>query len=396
MRRGALVAALLAIPSWAQADAVAVEMVVEGRHAERIAGAVREGLADAGADVVSSDGAARIEGRVTRVRRRWRAQLELRSASGEALASATRAARQVNVLARSVKEWAEELGPQLAQAAPAEPEPEPEIEPEPQPERVAPAPSARPVAPPPEPDETEAPRLRAPFVMRAGFAVVNRSFTYSDDIFGALAPYELPVAPVVTLGVEWFPGGHWDLGLLSGLSVHAEGEVGLGLETVAGNGTAHATELWALGAGVRYRLRIDEVELMVDGGYRGYAFAIHEGNDGEPRPDVPNVEIHALRVGGGVRWDIGSGLFFSGGGAYLAPLAAGEIASEDWFPRASVGGVEADAAFGIAIDDIELRAVFAMRRFFYAMNPEPGDARVAGGAVDQSLSGALELSYAPR
>ena len=33
-------------------------------------------------------------------------------------------------------------------------------------------------------------------------------------------------------------------------------------------------------------------------------------------------------------------------------------------------------------------------RYFFSMNSEPGDARVAGGAVDQYLSIAAGLSYA--
>lgn len=400
MKRAAWVlAALLALPSFAQADAAAVEVVVEGRHASRIREALREGLSEAGAEVVPSDGALSVEARVRRARGRWQLRLELRTAVGETLASATRSARPIRVLAERARRWAESLGEhfeRFARAPAVEAEPEPEAPP-----RAAPSEPRRdralssPAAPAPtRADDT--PRLPAPFVLRAGVSILNRSFTYNDDIFGVLAPYSLPIAPMVSFGVEWFPGGHTDLGLLGGLSVHAEGELGLGLETVAGNGTVHATELWALGAGLRYRLRVDEVEFSVDAGYRGYAFAMHDGEDGEPRPDVPNVEIHAIRAGGGLRWDIGSGLFFAGRGAYLAPLTLGEIGSEEFFPRASAGGIEFDAAFGIAIDDIELRAVFAMRRFFYSMNPEPGDARVAGGAVDQSLSGGLELSYAPR
>jgi hypothetical protein len=51
---------------------------------------------------------------------------------------------------------------------------------------------------------------------------------------------------------------------------------------------------------------------------------------------------------------------------------------------------------GVRIDDVELRGLFAFRRFFYDMGSVPGDPRVAGGAVDQYLSGVLEATWAPR
>ncbi|HEY8429802.1 MAG TPA: hypothetical protein VIL20_15565, partial [Sandaracinaceae bacterium] len=124
-------------------------------------------------------------------------------------------------------------------------------------------------------------------------------------------------------------------------------------------------------------------------------FTIHQAGETQPPPDVPNLEIHAFRAGGGLRWDVGAGLFFFGSGAYLAPLALGEIASEAWFPRATAGGVEAELGLGVRVDDVELRGFFAMRRFFYDMRSEPGDDRVAGGAVDEYLSGVLELTWRP-
>jgi len=380
-------ALLFSLPHAARADAVAID--IAGRHGERIAGALRDAVGDA------LPPGSRVEGRVDRAGRRWRARIEARSADGLAIARGTLTARSVVALARHVAVWAdEELATPHAAAPAALPEPVPAPVAAPAPRRAAPRRAAR-AAPRAEP-EPAAPRLPAPLAMRVGLAVVNRSFTYNDDVFGTLAPYELPAAPVVSAGLEWFPGGHADLGLLSGLSVHAEGELGLGIETVAANGSVHPTELWTLGAGIRYRLRFDEVELSVDAGYFGYGFAIRDASQDEPRPAVPGVELHAVRAGAGIRWDIGSGLFFTGSGAYLAPLAVGEIGSEAWFPRLTVGGVEADLGFGIAIDDIAIGARIAMRRFFYAMNPELGDPRVAGGAVDQSFSGALELTYSPR
>lgn len=392
MRHGALILAgwmlLLAAP--AQADEMAVGEL-EGRHGAALRNAIVRALEDAGVTVVTGRSVPRVEGSVQGARRGWRAELRVEDADGRELAREVLRARRPRALSRQARRWIEaEVAPLAVSPTVPEPSPPPEQQPV-----LPPAPDDAP-AEVREPETAAAPqRLPLPLVFRVGVAVTNRSFAYNDDVFGTLQPYELAAAPVLALGVEWFPGGHVDLGVLSGLSVRAEGEVVLGVETVGSNGSVHPTEMWALGGGLRYALSIDDVQLFVDGGYRAFVFSIHDASELEPRPAVPNVELHAIRAGGGFRWDIGSGLFFTGQAAYLAPLAVGEVTSAEWFPRATVGGFEADIGLGVRVDEIELRAFFAMRRFFYAMNPEPGDARVAGGAIDQSLSGVLELVWRP-
>jgi hypothetical protein len=194
--------------------------------------------------------------------------------------------------------------------------------------------------------------------------------------------------------LEWSPGGHADLGLLGGLSVIAAAEAALFVESASGN-ASYATDLYSVLLGLRYRLRVDDVELRADGGYRALVFTVHPGAAGD-RPDLPNLEIHAARAGAALRWDIGLGLFFTSQLAYLAPISLGEIQSDAWFPRAIAGGIEGDLGMGLRIDDVELRGLFAFRRFFYDMGSVPGDARVAGGAVDQYLSGVLEATWTPR
>lgn len=342
-----------------------------------------------GLTVVSDGADAVVEGRVARVGRRWRAELRLVSSDGRELATEIVRARRVGALTRVARRWARSSLVELASLAPTEPAPEPDAV------LAPPRAASRPRAAAPSAREPARPRLPRPLSVWVGFGVVNRSFTYNDDIFGALVPYHLPAAPVVSGGVEWFPGAHVDLGVLGGLSVRAEGESVVALESVGADGAIFGTDLWSIGVGLRYRLRIDDVELHADGGYRAVAFTIHEPGETQRPPDLPNIEVHAIRAGGGMRWNVGSALFFAASAAYLAPLAAGEITSEGWFPRASVGGVEGSAGLGVRIDDVELRGFFGLRRFFYDMRSEPGDERVAGGAVDEYMSGVLELAWTP-
>jgi hypothetical protein len=61
-----------------------------------------------------------------------------------------------------------------------------------------------------------------------------------------------------------------------------------------------------------------------------------------------------------------------------------------------VGGI--DAALGAALPlgsgGFELQGLLRYFRYFYAMNPEPGDALVAGGALDQFFTFQVGAAYA--
>lgn len=395
MRALAALAAVAAL-GWAAAASAQASVVVAdftGPRASLVRREVVAALERAPAARLADAPGARVEGQVERAGRLWRARVRVLSGDGRELGAERFAARRPTALTRSVRRWARgALVDLVASEEPSAPSSARAVAPP----RPAASPRPRPAeAPPGREASPEGPRSPAPLSVWVGFSVVNRSFTYHDDIFGALVPYHLPAAPVAHLGAEWFPGGHVDLGPLAGLSVRAEGELAVGLESVGAGGATFGTDLWSLGIGLRYRLRVDDVELRADGGYRAQVFRIHPPGETQRPPDLPDIEIHAIRVGGGLRWDWGSGVFMFGHAAYLAPLAVGEIASEAWFPRASAGGVEGDVGMGLRVDDVELRGLFAIRRFFYDMRSEPGDARVAGGAVDQYMSGQLELVWTP-
>jgi hypothetical protein len=78
-------------------------------------------------------------------------------------------------------------------------------------------------------------------------------------------------------------------------------------------------------------------------------------------------------------------------------LEAGPLTEPGRFTHATVRGLEAEAGLGWAlIDVLELRVSGGVRRFGFDMNSQPGDAWVAGGAIDQSFWGGLGLVYRPR
>lgn len=400
--------ASLAVPAGARADAVAMGDF-SGRHGDAVRQRVVDALGEAGIDVVDDPGgpSGTVEGRVRQRGRRWRAVLRLRDADGAEVLTERFAARSASGLAARIRRWVEgdlaeairELGP----AAPAAASPPPDPYAEEDDEADAPAPSVDDAVEDgraggdegPEPETPGDGAPVPPFAATLGFSAIHRSFTYHDDIFGQLAPYEFPLAPLATLELEYFPAAHVDEpGALRGFSITAAGEYAIAVSTVE-NDVDYPTDWWGLTVGVRYRYRVDDVVLRVDGGYQAFVFTVHDANELQPRPPLPNLELHILRAGAGMRIDVGLGLFFEGYGAYLQPVATGEIGSEEWFPRLFAGGAEAEAALGLEVDDVTFRALFTMRRFFYAMNSEPGDTRVAGGAVDQSLAGTFRFTYRP-
>jgi hypothetical protein len=105
--RAWIVAVLLAwAPCLAHGDSA---IAISGRHGERIGVALEAAVGDA------LPPGSRVDGRVDRVGRRWRARIRARSADGMELASATLSSPSVAALARRVGDWAEEeLATQLA------------------------------------------------------------------------------------------------------------------------------------------------------------------------------------------------------------------------------------------------------------------------------------------
>ncbi|KAB2899572.1 MAG: hypothetical protein F9K40_10150 [Kofleriaceae bacterium] len=86
-------------------------------------------------------------------------------------------------------------------------------------------------------------------------------------------------------------------------------------------------------------------------------------------------------------------LLVRGGWRHL--LGVGEL--EDWFPRQTGNGL--DASVGAAIGLTRWLGAYAraeVRHYFFAMNPEPGDENIAGGAVDTFLGGSIGLAVSIR
>jgi outer membrane biosynthesis protein TonB len=378
---------------------------------------------------------------------KWAASIRVSSASGTLVKTWKVKAKEIKKLSAGIQKklW-KALGPSIAKAASmggpaiaAAEEPEPEPEKAPEPEKVAepektPEPEKEPPPPPvakvdkvdkaektekaekPKPKEerralidsgskreepkpalareSTGPHTRSttPLSATLAFDFFTRTLRYNDDLFGALRPYTLSGAPAPRLDVVWYPGAHVTTGIAAHLGVALSAEYALALKSKDSMNREFPTSSIELEGALRGRLPLGEHEVAIFAGAGTHTFRIQDA--GGVDPDIPEVSYTFLQAGLEARFAIFDPLNLTLRGAYRPVLSAGEIESEGWFSRASAGAVDLGLAVAWELlPSLDLIAGAQMRRYFYSMNPEPGDPRVAGGAVDQYFSGTLAIGW---
>ena len=214
-----------------------------------------------------------------------------------------------------------------------------------------------------------------------------RRLRWNDDLDQVLRRYDL-AANAVGLGVVGRP-----LKKTPDAFVAVGGELAVGVNgSRTMDGTAYATSSseWSLALG--YGVHIAGAEIAASAAYGEHRFAIDdEGMTGGEL--VPDVTYRWARGGldGRVplnpRWT----LMLRGGWRHL--LGTGELADAGWFPRSSGNGLDGSAGAQLRLTRwLGAYARADVRHYFFAMNPEPGDDVIAGGAVDTYLGGAIGLA----
>ena len=228
-----------------------------------------------------------------------------------------------------------------------------------------------------------------------GAKLFGRRFFYKDDIFKALSKYTLPVGPALQLEADWYPGAHFTTGVAANIGLSVGFNYALGISSVANDGTRYGTSALRLRAGLIGRLTFGRIQLLPQVGYVMQTYSIASGANGAAKPNIPDVSYSILRAGLGTRISLIGPLGVTAGFNYQAPLSTGEISSTAYFPRLKAGGL--DGNFGVAIgplfNRVEVRLGVEYIRYWYSMNPEPGDASVAGGALDDSFGGSLMVAF---
>jgi hypothetical protein len=341
--------------------------------------------------------------------RRWRARVRLvDSQTGETRAEASYIARTPPRLLTKVRRGVmDELGDAIAQLSPLEVETADEEEPEPEAATESDEGSAAATAGATAGGETSAGEtVRAtasPVDVSAGLQLYSRSFEYNDDLFGALRPYALNLGPELGARLRWYPGAHFTDGVAAHIGVEVQGARSFAISSASqGNDSSFPTHSRRYGAGLRGRIPLGDHQLAVAAGWHRHVFRIDASSPAGPlggetnQPGVPSVDYRFIRLGADARFALGAGVTTFFGAAFRVMTGLGELATDAWFPRADGRGMDAHAGFGYElVDSLEVRLAFEMSRYWFTMNPEPGDTNVAGGAVDQYLGGSLNLAWRP-
>jgi hypothetical protein len=224
----------------------------------------------------------------------------------------------------------------------------------------------------------------SPLEIIGGIRAFSRNFRYTDDLFDALRSYKLGAAPAFFIQGRWYPAAHFSGGIPAHIGLTGGYEQGVFLKSQVSGGEELTTKMSEWYAGLRYRVPFEKHELGVQGTYGKHSFKVE---DDPAAPLVPDVDYSYLRFGldGRVRVDqILLGAHFG----YRMLLDTGELQSSAWFPNTGGGGVDAGLFAGYEfITGVALVAGFDFRRYFFSFDPSPGDPLIAGGAVDEYLSG---------
>jgi hypothetical protein len=220
-----------------------------------------------------------------------------------------------------------------------------------------------------------------------------RHFSYVDRVTPTLRPYDLGAAPMATVTGAVYPLAFTrtpvvrDLGVVGGYGQ----AFALASEDSYGNRVGTTWQSWD--AGVTERIPLGRsLQANVSAGYGVDAFQFTQSLAGSAAA-LPSVTYRFLRLGADVRYRFLSAFSVLGGGSYLDVLGSGY--TDALFPRESVGGVEGHvgATYSLA-RSWEISVSAAYTRMFYSFNPLPGDASVAGGALDEQTRILAGVSYA--
>jgi hypothetical protein len=243
-------------------------------------------------------------------------------------------------------------------------------------------------------DSTEPPgeggRATALAFVRAAFEMGSRNFTYVDRLTPTLRPYSVAGPPLALIEGELYPLARSGTPVLKDLGATLDYAMAFGLSSQDSNHTPVSTSWTMFDAGLRERIPLGRSVLLgVHAGYGENAFQFSGGL--QTASQLPSVRYRFVRAGADGRVALGSFAVYAYA-SYLDVLDPGPVGS--YFPRATLGGVE--GRFGVTRSmgrNIELSLEVAYTRFFYTLNPQPGDSYVAGGALDQMAFGSLGAAY---
>ena len=244
------------------------------------------------------------------------------------------------------------------------------------------------------PDDRESAAPVRPYLeLGLGGKIFSRTMSYADN-FSHLPGYSLGRATALALDLAFHPFALADAtkdGWLAGLGLTGGFSYALDIGTELDGGDRRASsEVYGYEVGLRQRFILGIVDLLPHVAYLVDTFV---ANGGERAPDV---RYRVARAGLGARVAIGERFSVRASADYLHVLSAGPLTEVGKFPRATARGMDLSAGAGYALgDSLDAQVAVGLRRYGWDMKSAPGDAFIAGGAIDQYLSVTVGLVYRP-
>lgn len=231
-----------------------------------------------------------------------------------------------------------------------------------------------------------------------GVEVASRSFAYSDPLKTStnLRPYDLGATGLFVFGVELLPLVWTRVSILSSLTIAGEYAFAPSLTSSLTGGKEIPTSFergrLLLRAPIRLGGRRHRAVLSPSIGYESLVFDFQD--TGELSAEIPSVHYKLLRFGLDGRTRVFGPLSVLGSFAWLEPLSGGPLYER--FRDVSVSGIDVGLGLGLRIaKGMEIRLSASYTRFFSTFLPVPGDAYVAGGALDEFGGLRLGAHYDP-
>jgi hypothetical protein len=236
---------------------------------------------------------------------------------------------------------------------------------------------------------------RALFIVGLGVEISGRTFSYTDLLTQNGRDYNVVGVPVPSFMAEIYPLAASSVPIVRDLGIAASYAHAFGIQSQTKDGVKVDTTWDRLFAGLRLRFRLGDREsspmLGVHGGFGLQRFELTTA-DKVLAASVPSTSYTLLRGGIDARIPIWRFAMLLDAN-YDAPLSAGAV--YDRFTGSHVGGVDFAAGLSFSIlKGLEARAVAQYSRYFYSFDPQPGDAYVAGGALDELYALNLGVAYA--
>jgi hypothetical protein len=242
------------------------------------------------------------------------------------------------------------------------------------------------------------------FELAAGARVIHRNFDFHDPLSNynpsATKPYAyaLPSAPAPFLDLALYPAAFATRSFAANVGLVAQYERVIGTSTEAPNGgAAFNTVAQQLQLGARVRVPVSEHEIGLTAAYGKQTFQVTATDPGPGAGSVPNVDYTFAKVGADVRLRLAEVIEL---GAHVGTRLVFDTGSlgQQWFHKMKTTSIEAGVSLAYRLTPMfTVVAGGDLLRYGFDFNPVPTTAPfVAGGAVDQYLSGylALRVSFA--